>query len=64
MWLDQVLLDIRHQVSCVVGNICEAAVGDPRGKVFDKRRRITVAVEEEALSFPDEEENLRRRTHE
>ena len=34
--------------------------GDPGGKVSDERRRIAVAVEEEALSFSDEEGNLRK----
>ena len=45
-------------------NICEAAVGDPREKVSNEKYRIAVAVEEEALSFSDEEGNLCRRTHE
>ena len=37
---------------------------DPGGKVSDERRRIVVTVEEEALSFLDEEGNLRKRIHE
>jgi len=39
-------------------------VRDPRGKVSDERRRVAVAVEEEALWFPDGEGNLHKRTHE
>ena len=35
-------------------------MGDPGEKVSDERRQITVAVEEEALSLPDEERNLRK----
>ena len=33
-------------------------------KVSNEKYRIAVAVEVEALLFPDEEGNLRRRTHE
>jgi len=62
--VDQVLFDTRHQVSCVAWDICEAAVGDPGEKVSDEKRQIAVAVEEEALSLPDEEGNIRERTHE
>ena len=39
-------------------NICEASVGDFVGKVSDEKRRIAVAVKEEALSFSDEERML------
>ena len=31
---------------------------DPREKVSDEEHRVAVAVEEKALSFPDEERNL------
>jgi len=34
-------------------------VGDPEEKVSDEKRQIVIAVEEEALSLPDEEWNLR-----
>ena len=30
-------------------------MGDPEGKISDEKRRIAVAVKEEALLFPDEE---------
>ena len=36
----------------------QAAVGDPEGKISYEKHRITVAVEEKALSFPDEERML------
>ena len=33
-------------------------MGDPEEKVSDEEHRVTVVVEEEALSLPDEERTL------
>jgi len=40
--------------------MCETAIGDPEEKVSDEKHRIAIAIEKEALSFPNEEGNFRR----
>ena len=35
-------------------------MGDPKGKVSNKKRRIASVVKKEALLFPDEDGNLYR----
>jgi len=41
-------------------NICKAVVRDPEEEIFDKKHRVAVVIEEEALSLPDEEMTLHR----
>ena len=39
-------------------NICKTVVEDPEEEIPDEKHRVTFVVEEEVLSFPDEERTL------
>ena len=51
MWSHKVLSDIRHQVSCVVCDVCKENVGDSREGISNEQYRVSTASKKRLYCF-------------